>query len=287
MDRILVIGSEGNIGRRLVSYLSNYEVNRCDQIQGTGFDYSVVNIMDYGDLSNVFDKFNPDIVFHLAAMVSRVTCEKSPCLTVNTNITGLNNVVELCKRHNSKLVYFSTSEVYGNIGGLLSEDRKCEPNNLYGLTKHLGEMIVQYQAKNGLRYVIVRPFMFYDERETTGDHRSAMVRFFTDLSMGKKITVHKGSKRSWMYTGDALPILEKLMYVENEVVNIGSPDVIETSELARKICHLLDVDYDEFVEEKELPEKMTLDKIPDISKQTTLTGIIPTTSIDEGLSMFL
>lgn len=57
--RILVIGSEGNIGSKLVPYLRSKDhlIYRADQIQGTAEDYSVVNILSVGDLFNVFSSF--------------------------------------------------------------------------------------------------------------------------------------------------------------------------------------------------------------------------------------
>ena len=281
--KITIIGSEGNIGSKLVPYLRTQDhiVYRCDQIQGTGPDYSVVNILNSGDLLKVFMEFKPDVTILLAAMVSRVTCEMSPNLAVDTNLSGLNNVIQLCKAFDSKLVYFSTSEVYGNIGGRLSEDRDCKPNNLYGLTKYLGEKLVQYELKDAL---IVRPFMFYDEDETRGDHRSAMIRFAYHLSRKEKITVHKGSKRSWMHISDGVRIIESLIHLkESYIVNIGSPELINTEILAGQICAFFGLRYEDYVNEYPLPDKMTLEKIPDICLQTELTGLIPEVSINEGI----
>lgn len=287
--RILLTGSEGNIGSKLVPYLKScgHIVFRTDQLQGTGDDYSVVNILSAGDLYEAFESFSPDVVFHLAAMVSRVTCEKSPHLTVDTNLMGLNNVIQACRAFDSKLIYFSTSEVYGNIGGYLSEDRDCKPNNLYGLTKYLGEKLVQYELANGLKAVIVRPFMFYDEDETRGEHRSAMIRFAENLTRRNKITVHKNSKRSWMHISDAVRVLEKTIYLDFNIINIGSNDIILTDDLARKMCVILGLKYDNHVIELPLPDKMTLEKYPDIRKQTELTGIIPEVTIEDGMRRVL
>ena len=91
--KILVIGSEGNIGKKLVSYLMECEhyIYRADIIQGYGSRYSVVDINKPVDLYNVFSSFRPDVVYNLAAMVSRITCEASPGLTIDTNISGANN----------------------------------------------------------------------------------------------------------------------------------------------------------------------------------------------------
>ena len=134
--RILVTGSEGNIGTSLVPYLkeSGHELYCVDIKQKFKEGYILSDITNPIELWGIFEEFRPDIVYHMAAMVSRITCEKSPALCVTTNITGTNNILQLCKKFGSKFIYFSTSEVYGNIQGKLSEDRKdLQPNNLYGL----------------------------------------------------------------------------------------------------------------------------------------------------------
>jgi len=287
--KILVIGSEGNIGRKLIPYLRQcgHHIYKADIVQGYGSHYSVVDINHPMDLYNIFSSFKPEIVFNLAAMVSRITCEASPGLTIDTNISGANNVIQLCKIFDAKLISFSTSEVYGNIGGILSENRECKPNNIYGLSKLLGEELVKYEVKNGLKAVIVRPFMFYDEDETLGEHRSAMIRFAESLTKKQKITVHNNSERSWMHINDAVKILEKLMYVDFYIVNIAHSEVVDIKYIARRMCEILGLSYKEYIEEKELPYKMTLTKIPDIELQTKLTGVIPKINIEEGIDLIL
>lgn len=286
--KILIIGSEGNIGRKLVSYLEKtHRVYRADIIQGYGSNYSVIDINKTVDLFNVFNRFKPDVVYNLAAMVSRITCEASPGLTIDTNISGANNVIQLCKIFKAKLISFSTSEVYGNIGGVLSEDRKCEPNNIYGLSKLLGEEIVKYEVKNGLKAVIVRPFMVYDEDETFGEYRSAIIRFAEMLIKKQKITVHSDSKRAWMHISDVVRVLEKLMYVDFYIVNIAHSEIVDIKWIARRMCEILELPYYDYVEEKELPCRMTLTKNPDITLQTELTGIIPKINIEKGINLVL
>ncbi len=287
--KILVIGSAGNIGSKLVPYLrSLHEVYECDIKQNYKENYSVVDILSPIDLVEVFNRFKPDVVYNLAAMVSRVTCEASPGLTIDTNVSGLNNVIQLCKYFKSKLISFSTSEVYGNIGGVLNEDRELKPNNVYGLSKMLGEELVKYESKNGLQAIIIRPFMFYDEDETLGQHRSAMIRFAECLLRGQKITVHKRSARSWLHISDGVRILEKLLYVDFfTIVNIAHPDIIETKWIAYKMCDMLGLDYEEYVIEEDLPDKMTLTKYPDTRKQTALTGITPLVDIDKGIELVI
>jgi len=199
MKRILAIGSEGNIGKSLCTYLINkqYEVYKTDIKQGWKNNYAVADINNSTDFIPIFNNFKPDCVILLAAMVSRVTCEQASSLSVQTNLSGVNNIIQLCKIYNCKLVYFSTSEVYGPNDNIMSEqDMNLHPNNRYGLTKLLGEYLIKYEVDNyNLKSNIIRPFMIYDENEDIGDHRSAMIRFASNLGSDKYITVHKGSKR--------------------------------------------------------------------------------------------
>lgn len=290
--KILVIGSEGNIGTKLVKHLRDcrHQVLRSDIIQHFAEDYVQTDVVSLGDLYDAAIAFKPDAVCHLAAMVSRVTCEKSPHLTIDTNLSGTNNVAQLCKLTGALMVNFSTSEIYGNISGLMSEDRAdVAPNNRYGLSKYLAEKIVEYEVRNhGLKAVTVRPFMFYDEDETMGDHRSAMIRFAENLLRGEKITVHKGSKRAWMHMSDAVAALEKLTHLEKfTVINIGHPNVVDTEYIARYMCEKTGADYKALVDVVTLPQRMTLEKYPDLRRQKELLGFEPKVSIEEGMDKVL
>jgi nucleoside-diphosphate-sugar epimerase len=286
--KVLVVGSEGNIGTKLVKHLHDcgHQVLRSDIIQHFAGDYVQTDVVSLGDLYDEAIKFKPDAVYHLAAMVSRVTCEKAAHLTIDTNLSGTNNVVQMCKMLNAQMINFSTSEIYGNISGMMSEDRQdLSPNNRYGLTKYLAEKIVEYEVNNhNLKAVTVRPFMFYDEDETMGDHRSAMIRFAEGLIRGERITVHKNSKRSWLHMSDAVVALEKVMRLKDyAVINIGHPAVIETEYIAKYIAQKTGTEFDKLVDLQELPGKMTLEKYPDLKRQKELLGFDPKISIEEGM----
>lgn len=290
--RVLITGSEGNIGGKLCPYLieMGYHILRCDIIHKFDENYIMSDIVNPSDLYRMYDEYSPHIVVHMAAKVSRVDSEKSPCLTVDTNLSGLNNIIQLCLRNNAKLVYFSTSEVYGNLDGILSEDREdLKPNNIYGLTKYLGEQLVKYYVKYySLDAVILRPFMFYNEDQKGGKDKAAINRFIYDILDGKKIRVHKESTRSWMHISDAVSAIEKSMNIkEFAVINIGHPEIIKTEELATKICLQLGVNYSDYVIEENLPKQMTLRKEPSLENQKKYLDFEPRINIDEGISKII
>ena len=290
MNKVLVTGSEGNIGRVLVSHLRKcgWDVLRCDIQNRYADDYRIVDVKSPADLAAAFSEFKPDVAMHLAAIVSRITGERSPHLTVDTNISGTNNLICLCRRYGCRLIYFSSSEVYGPRLVKMSENVTPCPNNLYGLTKYLGEFLVRYNVDNyGLNALILRPFMFYDEYETRGVYRSAMVRFAEALLKGEKIVVHKGAKRSWMHSSDAVKVIERLLLIDGfHVVNVGNPDVINMLDLARLICDKIGISYD-LIAESDLPPRMTLCKVPDLTVQHRLTGIDDFISVDEGVTRLI
>lgn len=287
--KILVTGSEGNIGQKLVPYLREYghEVLRADIVQHYAKDYVKCDINMLDDLIEPALKFKPDIIYHMAGMVSRLTCEFAPFLCINTNVAGTNNVIQLCKMLGAKLINFSTSEVYGNLGGVFKEDRNdLSPNNRYGMSKLLAEKLVEYEVVHcGLRALTVRPFMIYDEDETFGEHRSAMIRFAEALSKGEKITVHKDSVRSWMHISDCVEALRRLMTVDYyHVINIGHPEPMSMETMAKKMGEMFDMyDPDYFMEVVELPSQMTLRKVPSLLRQTQLLRFEPKVSLEEGM----
>src|SRR5207249_7740509 len=134
--------------------------------------------------------------------------------------------------------FFSTSEVYGPGHQLMSEDATdLAPNNRYGLSKLLGERLVEYEVRqHGLAAVTLRPFMVYDENEELGAHRSAMIRFAHELALGRPIEIHEGSRRGWLHVSEAVAAIEAAVHVPDyAVINIGHPDVRSMRELAEMI----------------------------------------------------
>ena len=286
MPRALVIGSEGNIGAPLVRRLRDdgYDVLETDLRPGAGGDYLMADINHPVDLLPAFD-WGPEIVFVLSAMVSRVTCEQASGLAISTNLAGVNNVLQLCKRVGAMTVYFSTSEVYGPDVELMEEAlADPRPNNRYGLSKLLGEKVVEYEVRTyGLRAVTLRPFMIYDEYEELGEHRSAMIRFASNLAAGKPVDVHRGSARGWMHISDAVRAVEAAARVRAyTVVNVGHPDVRPIEELAELIRAELRAP-EELLRLVDLPPQMTLVKRPSLERQRAILGVEPEVTLEDGV----
>ncbi|MCF6320829.1 MAG: NAD(P)-dependent oxidoreductase [Rhizobiaceae bacterium] len=286
MKKALIIGSEGNIGKPLVKHLKSkgYDIMESDIKPAWRENYIVADINHPIDLVPAFD-WKPDVVFLLSAMVSRVTCEQSAGQAIATNLVGVNNVLQFCKRANAMTVFFSTSEIYGPQCEVMDESLSDpKPNNRYGLSKLLGEKLVEYEVEHyNLKAVSLRPFMMYDENEDLGNHRSAMIRFAYNLAHGLPIEVHKGSARGWLHVSDAVEAIERAAHVkEYSVINIGQGDIRPIHELAEMIRERLGASKD-LVKTIEIPGQMTLVKNPTLDRMRDTLGHEAKVSLEEGV----
>lgn len=283
--KALVTGSRGNIGKPLVKYLRSldYEVIETDIKPAWRKNYVMADIRNISDLMPAF-AWKPDVVFHLGGMVSRVTCEQASSLAIDVNLVGTQNILDLTKQAGARIVYFSTSEVYGPNMEVMSEESQPKPNNRYGMSKFISESLVEYEVEQyGLKAIILRPFMMYDEDEDFGDHRSAMIRFAKNLALGQPIEVHSGSARGWLHFSDAVRSIEAAAHIDDyAVINIGSPDIRPISELAEMIRDYYGASK-ELVKVIKIPERMTLSKRPTLERQRKILNVTPKVELEEGV----
>ena len=114
--RILVTGARGTLGRPLVSELRarGHEVHQIDMLHSPAENYLRCDVRDFRQLEQAFE-VKPDVVYHLAAEFGRHNGDEfyEQCWT--TNCVGTRNVIELCVRNETRLVFSSSSEIYGEL----------------------------------------------------------------------------------------------------------------------------------------------------------------------------
>ena len=127
--------------------------------------------------------------------------------------------------------------------------------------------------------------MVYDENEDLGDHRSAMIRFTSELALGRPIEVHRGSARSWLHISDAVRAIEAAASLDDyAVINIGHPDVAPIADMAEMIRAALGASPD-LVRVNDLPARMTLVKRPSLDRMKNLLGVVPALSLADGVRL--
>ena len=284
--KILVTGSKGFIGTQLVPYLIslNNNVIGLDQYILSEDNYIRADISILSELINIFKNNTFDLVIHLASECGIENCEEHIQKSMQTNLIGSYNIISLCKDYNIKLIYFSTSEIYGDSFGhnnRMIEDINAnllQPKNHYAMQKLFGEKMVIKELNN---YIIVRPFMIYGAGENQNNYRSVISKFIKLSIDNKKLPVHKNSYRSWLHINDFIFALNLL--IEKNVIgtfNIGNGnEILPIDKIAKIIIDKIGSGVIEYVD---IPITRTAYKIGDFTKLKNL-GFNPSIIIENGI----
>ncbi len=166
MKRVLVCGSNGLLGQRLAFILdgeSEYEVlhtshHRSFVNKQELVDYTQLDISNRGDVKSLISSFRPDIVLNAAAMTNVDLCEREREQAWKMNVTGVEHLVEVCRRINAKLIHVSTDYVFDGKFGNYAEGDRANPVNYYGKTKLAGENVI---ISSGIDHAILRTILVY------------------------------------------------------------------------------------------------------------------------------
>ncbi len=225
---ILITGDAGFIGKRLVSLLETFsEVVGYDLQRGE-------DIRDSNKLWTVFEEIKPEIVIHLAAKTGVRKSKLFPEEYISTNITGTHNIVESCEMFGvKKLIFFSSSSVFGNTIPPVSETTIKNPISLYGITKVAGEQLVMASK---IPSVIVRPFTVYGEN---GRKDSVLWRWIEQVKLGSPLTIYGDGRsyRGYVYIEDLIEVVSKLVQMiwpwNKEDFNIGGSEIIYLDDIIK------------------------------------------------------
>lgn len=298
MGKIFVTGALGVIGSFLVPYLRErgHDVITSDVFVRDYSDYVRADITSFEDLYRVFKKEDIDTVMHMAGEVGRMVGEEHPQKMIYVNNIGTLNLIKLCMEHTCRLVYFSTSEVYGHLfdsGNPVKEEDLDKDGsvfvttNVYAMSKLFGEAIVKHYVENyGLNAVAIRPFMIYGPREYPSKYRSAICNFIYSALAGEKISVHRGAVRAWCYISDfvygAYLVMKHRFSGIYEAFNIGSDEYRTMEETAKMVAAECKADRSR-IEVIDPPERfLSLSKKFSIDKVKSL-GYEPKISLREGI----
>jgi len=235
----------------------------------------------------------PHEIYYLASIASPKMYLSRPMETISANIDGLRNFLEVANRYRCKILYTSTSEVYGDPQVLPQPetytgnvDTVCD-RAIYDETKRVGETIAMaYRRKHGVDTRIVRIFNTYGPRMSPHDGR--VVPTFVEQALeGKDFTLYgEGTQtRSFCYVSDTVDALLRVMSQEDHLpLNVGNPDEYCTMlDLATKIRGLVPncksgISFVPYISEND-PQR----RRPDIKAIGEATGWQPQIPLKEGL----
>ncbi|MHA1750841.1 MAG: UDP-glucuronic acid decarboxylase family protein [Candidatus Helarchaeota archaeon] len=306
---ILVTGGAGFLGSWLCDVLirKNAKVICLDNFY-SGKESNIKHLLDYDnfkfikhDISQeIFFDEKLDYIFHLASRASPFEFSNYPIQILKANTLGTWIVLGIAKKHNAKLFYTSTSEVYGDpdpkyIPTPETYNGNVDPNgarSCYDEAKRAGEAYVSaYKLQHNLNTRIVRIFNTYGPRIRSGSLYGRVIpNFITQALSDQPITVFgEGNQtRSFTYITDQITGIIKFASTpeaRGEVINIGSTNEISILELA-KIIHKLTNSNSEIVF-KPIPPGDPKRRCPDITKAKKILNWEPKISLEEGLKYMI
>ena len=305
---ILVTGGAGFIGSHLCDRLiENGNIVICLDNLLTGSQKNIAPLLSNKNFSfinkDACEPFNSkkiakiDEIYHLASPAdpntnSPVSYMTHPFETMKVNAIGTWNMCELALKHKAKLLFASTSEVYGDPEKSPQDEKyrgnvsTTGPRSVYDESKRFGETIVSSFVRNkNLDARIVRIFNTYGPKMNIKEGR-AVVNFIKQAITNESITIYgDGTQtRSFCYIEDQVDgqILAMEKGKRAEVFNIGNDDERAILEFA-KIIKNLSKSKSEIIFSEKLPQDDPMQRRPDISKAKNDLGWAPKIGLEEGL----
>jgi UDP-glucuronate decarboxylase len=301
--RVLVTGGAGFLGSWMCEFLvkSGASVTCIDNF-ASGQKANIQSLMDNErfrfiehDISTPLPVDTPlDYVFHMASRASPFEFEHYPIQILKANTMGVLVALGIAKKHHARIVYTSTSEVYGNPDIVPTPETYHGNVNPIGLrgcydeAKRCGEAyVIAYRRQHKLNTRIARIFNTYGPRiRMDGIYGRVIPRFIDQALTGKPLTIFgDGSQtRSFTYVTDQIEGLLRLAALdaaEGQVINIGNVNEITVLELAKKVIAL--TGSKSILSFHPLPEDDPHRRRPDVTRAKEILHWEPKAPLDKGL----
>jgi UDP-glucose 4-epimerase len=238
-----------------------------------------------------------DVCIHLASAVGVQLVVKRPLESLLSNVRGCDIVLAAAARHGRRLLFTSTSEIYGKMSGASlpeSSDRVLgspfQSRWSYSTAKAFGEILASsYHRQAGAETIVARLFNTVGPRQT-GAYGMVLPRFVRQALAGEDLTVYGTGTQSRCFTHvldtvHALVLLCDADGAIGSVYNVGRPSPVPVIELAGKVIERTDssshVKLVPYADAYGPGFEELGHRVPDISALEALTGWTPSRTVDE------
>ncbi|MEY2534907.1 MAG: UDP-glucose 4-epimerase [bacterium] len=310
-SKILVTGGAGFIGSHLVQslvdrgarvvVLDDLSTGNRENLEHDWADGNVDLVEGSTTDEQLVDRLvaDSDVTFHLASAVGVQLVVSNPLDSLLRNVRGTDNVMGATARHGKRLLFTSTSEVYGkNSSGALDEEADrllgspFKARWVYETSKAFGECLAHsYHRDRGTPTTVVRLFNTVGPRQT-GQYGMVVPTFVRQALEGKPLSVYgDGSQtRCFAHVFDTVRGILSLMDTPGSVgnvFNIGASTEMPIVELARRVLDHTESDSEiEFVAYEDAYDKGFEElgrRKPDTTAINQLTGWAPTLTVDDAI----
>lgn len=255
----LVTGGAGFMGSHIAHHclMQGHEVVVLDDLSGgfrdqvpMGAHFVKGSIVDENFLSELFQKYHFDYVYHLAAYAAEGLSHFIRRFNYNNNLIGSVNLINESVKHEIKCFVFTSSiAVYGSNQPPMTENMVPRPEDPYGVSKYAVEQDLRLAHEMfGLNYIIFRPHNVYGENQNIGDpYRNVIGIFMNQIMRGQAMPIFgDGSQtRAFSYIDDVAPYIARSVDIPgayNEIINIGADKPYSVKALAEIVAKAFGVE---------------------------------------------
>ncbi len=268
--RFLITGGAGFIGSAVIRHIiqeTNHEVINVDKLTYAGnlesladissserYHFEQVDICDQQNIEQLFSRYKPNVVMHLAAESHVDRSIRGPAEFIQTNITGTYIMLEAARQHwlglsaeeksQFRFHHISTDEVYGSLGksDLFTEESNYDPSSPYSASKASSDHLVRaWHRTYGLPVLLTNcsnnygPYQFPEK---------LIPLVILNALAGKPLPIYgKGDQvRDWLHVEDHAKSLYKVVMEGGvgETYNIGGNNEKTNLEVVHTLCAILD-----------------------------------------------
>jgi nucleoside-diphosphate-sugar epimerase len=245
-----------------------------------------IDITDCDGIDWLIREHKPNVVIHMASFPRQKVVNANPAHGAKVMMEGLINVLESAKRHKvERVVYISSSMVYGDFEDQVTEDSECNPIGQYGIMKLAGEQLVKdYHRRGAFDYVIIRPSAVYGPRDVED---RVIAKFMLAAMRGETLRVN-GAEETLDFTyvddaADGIVSATTRIMSANRIYNITKSHSITLLTAAEMIVEIVGKGTVE-VQDKDadFPSRGSLD----INRARVILGYDPKVDVEEGFQRY-
>ena len=308
MSKFLVTGGMGLIGHNVVQRLEakEHEVVIVDIMTNYGIipqdeleyllderrkkirtqDVYRTDISDGEAFDRVVENHRPEVIIHMASFPRQKVVNANPAWGARVMMEGLINICESAKKHGvERVVYISSSMVYGDFEDQVLEDAECHPIGQYGIMKLSGEDLVKdYHRRGAFDYAIIRPSAVYGPLDVED---RVVAKFMLTAMRGGVLRVNgAGETLDFTYVDDAadgiVAAATRIMSA-NKTFNITkshSVSLLEAAEMIVKIVGRGTIEVQD--RDADFPTRGALC----IDRAKTILGYDPKIDVEQGFQNY-
>jgi nucleoside-diphosphate-sugar epimerase len=308
MSKFLVTGGLGLIGHNVVERLEarDHEVVIVDVMTNYGIipqaeleyllderskkiktqDVYRTDVSDAEAFDRVVANHQPDVIIHMASFPRQKVVNANPAWGARVMMEGLINVCESAKKHKvERVVYISSSMVYGDFEDQVLEDHDCRPIGQYGIMKLTGEDIVKdYYRRGAFDYAILRPSAVYGPLDVED---RVVAKFMVAAMRGSTLRVNgAGETLDFTYVDDAadgIVAAATRIMAANKTFNITKSHSVSLLQAAEMIVKIVGQGTIECVDkDADFPSRGALC----IDRGRTILWFDPQVDVEEGFQKY-